>query len=157
MTLTVTETVTNVTTVLTTNGYAFGEYDGHLSWGTNVVTQVNQGGGELIGFQFGQIEDTGALAFGDSAGMCFTRKSTGGWCLIGINFGIEGPFSLTPDGPKFFGALWDKSGLYEYGDQYGTQIFNADDGVVKPSWSYFTSVRARVSWIQSVLAASGRY
>jgi hypothetical protein len=124
-------------------GWQWGASDSVLRWGENTV---ESSGGTLIRFNF---DATGGanevhLSGGDSGGGVFVNDN-GVWKLAAINYGVEGPFSLTLGGSAFNAAIFDKGGLYRNGS-YVTE--SAND---KPSSLYSTSLAASYSWISSVL------
>lgn len=125
-------------------GWQWGAADGVMRWGENSVTAH---GGGLIRFAFdsGGGPNEAHLSSGDSGGAVFLQDD-GEWKLAGINYGVEGPFSLTLGGAQFNAAIFDKGGLYRAGS------FSTDTATDKPSSFYATSLAANYSWISSVIA-----
>jgi hypothetical protein len=87
----------------TLKGWKWGTQDKVRSWGENLVSgTLNAGGtiGQVLKFTFNKQGTSGAqyneaaLSTGDSAGGVFINDG-GKWKLAGINYLVDGPFSLT--------------------------------------------------------------
>jgi hypothetical protein len=137
-----------------TKGWLWATQDKLMSWGENMVSSTLDGGtingnkvGQLLKFTFnkGGLTNEGALSTGDSGGGVFINDN-GKWKLAGINYLVEGPFSLTSGGPQFNASLFDKGGLYINGDQS-----IADTAADIPAAWYATRVSSRASWIKSII------
>jgi hypothetical protein len=150
VTVTETQTQTNGSGQLVTNtvavlrGWRAGAADGVMRWGQN---QVCYAAGSLLIAAFTGTQGTNEayLSSGDSSGAVFIQDGSGAWRLAGINYGIDGPFSTTPAGSAFYGAIFDESGLYVCG------WLTPDDGVAQPSYFYVTRVSSEMTWIQSIV------
>lgn len=138
-------------------GWKWGTGDGRRSWGENNVAGTVEGGagmGQLLRFTFnkpgssGSLYNEGALSTGDSGGGVFINDA-GKWKLAGINYLVEGPFSLTgTTGSGFNASPFDKGGLYQGGD--GKWKFNADSSADLNGQWYATRVSSRQAWIKSI-------
>jgi hypothetical protein len=136
-------TMTVVTSTVTTNnvlkGWKAGAGDGRMRWGENqvyaattyLVASFDTAGGDNEAF----------LSSGDSSGAVFIQENAV-WKLAGLSYGIEGPFKVTATDPSFYGAILDKSGLYQQ---------PPEDGILRPASFYATRISARLSWITTVL------
>ncbi len=133
-------------------GWQWGEGDGELRWGENVVAAVVNGGsywGALLYATFDQngLPDEAHLAIGDSSGPVFINDGTG-WKLAGVAAAVDGPFNTTNSGNGFNAALFDVRGLYI--DNNGTwQLVSGPLPV--PSGFYATRVSVRTAWIDSIV------
>ena len=137
-----------------TKGWKWGSLDGLHSWGENNVSGTYNGGtgyGTLLKFDFNKngLYNEGALSTGDSAGAVFINDA-GKWKLAGINYLVDGPFSLSgTNGSGFNASVYDKGGLYVGGDN--AWQFNADTSAdIAGNW-YATRVSSRQAWIKSVI------
>jgi len=130
--------------VSTLAGWQDGPSDGVMRWGQN---QVSMTGGCLLIVDFtGTLGPNEAyLSCGDSSGGVFIQDSTGNWDLAGINYGIEGPFAASTNGPEFYGAIFNEDGLYISGFQFPL------DGVQRSSRFYASRVSSELPWIQSIV------
>lgn len=137
-----------VTSEVSTNsvlkGWKSGQDDAQVRWGLNHVLSV----GSFLGASFDESggPDEAALSAGDSSGAAFIQES-GVWKLAGINYGIDGPFSTTMDEREFYGAIFDRGGLYSDG------WFMPDDPQPFPACFYCTRISVRLPWIQSIIGA----
>ena len=105
----------------TLKGWKWGYQDKVKSWGENLVSGTLNGGsgiGQLLKFTFNQQGTSGAqynegaLSTGDSGGGVFINDG-GKWKLAGINYLVDGPFSLNGvHGTGFNASVFDKGGLY---------------------------------------------
>jgi len=72
------------------------------SWGENTITASPSGHsqqGDFIAYDFNAgVTNEGTLSGFDSSGGVFVQNGTE-WQLAGINYGVDGPFSLTGDAP----------------------------------------------------------
>ena len=133
-----------------TKGWLWATQDKVMSWGDNKVSSTLDGGsgfGQLLKFTFDKVgtANEGALSTGDSGGGVFINDN-GKWKLAGINYLVDGPFSLTSGGPQFQASLYDKGGLYINGNQS-----IADTAANIPGAWYATRISSRQSWIKSVI------
>jgi hypothetical protein len=138
-------TMTVVTATVTTNavpkGWKAGASDSVMRWGQSQVVAV---GRFIVGaFDKNGGADQAYLSGGDSSGAVFIQDN-GLWKLAGINYGIDGPFGVTPT-ESFYGAIYDETGLYVGG------WLAPNDGQVLPACFYATRISSRLSWIQSIL------
>jgi hypothetical protein len=150
--------------------------DNLTSWGTNTVTRIQNFGataGDLLAWTFDakRGNDEGALSVGDSGGGIFIKDGKT-WKLAGVNYSVEGMFSLTPnpdrsispdysnpasdlDNPNalFNAALFDKGGIYSVNPS-GALTLNRDLRANLPSNYYGTRIASNLSWIDGVLAGT---
>jgi hypothetical protein len=150
-----------------TQGYAWGgSSGGHLSWGASKVENYfsNPSGGDfygttLLGGAFLPSLGTGnmssTLALDDSGGGLFVNVN-GTWQLVGVNFGVDGPYSKNADGSNsFYASMWNQNGLYEPDGSGGWIPATPDDPGVLPSnpqfWFADTVTPAVFSAIQSAV------
>ena len=136
----------------TLHGWKWAAQDGVRSWGENTVAGTVNGGtgiGQVLKFTFDKngLANEGALSGGDSAGGDFIEVN-GKWELAGINYLVDGPFSLTQGGTQFQASLFDKGGLY----QAGVKV--TDTAADVPGDWYATSISARQSWIKSIIGTT---
>jgi hypothetical protein len=133
----------------TLHGWKHGTQDKVRSWGENMVSSTLNGGtgnGQLLKFTFNKsgLTNEGGFSGGDSGGGVFINDA-GKWKLAGINYLIDGPFSMTSGGASFQASLFDKGGLYQ-------QNVLASDGASDiPSNFYATRISSRASWINSII------
>jgi hypothetical protein len=125
---------------------------GTQRWGTGTVGSivVATGLGSLlqVPFQASGGFTQAQLSAGDSGGGVFIYNvAAGQWELDGINYGVDGPFSASPDGSNpFLAALFDTTGLYEQDDQ-GNWV-----AATNPSAFYASEIAANTAFINSVIA-----
>jgi hypothetical protein len=141
-----------------TKGWKWGTQDKTRSWGENNVSGNINGGtglGTLLKFTFnrsgttGALYNEGALSSGDSAGGVFINDN-GKWKLAGINYLVDGPFSLSgTNGSGFSASIFDKGGLYVGGDNAWS--YTSDTSTDVPGYWYATRVSSRASWIKSIV------
>lgn len=141
----------------TLKGWHWGVSDGVQSWGQNVVSSTVEGGagvGSLLRFTFdasGSANES-ALSGGDSGGAVFIEEK-GLWKLAGINYAVDGPYSLTGvTGSGFMGAIVDEGGLYTGGD--GKWTLTRDTRKELPAGAYASRISSALPWIDSVLAGN---
>ena len=145
----------------TLKGWKWGAKDGKRSWGANTVAGVVNAGtsiGQVLKFTFNKYLSSGAqyneaaLADGDSGGGVFVYDG-GKWKLAGINYLVDGPFSLSgASGSGFNASVFDKGGLYQGGD--GKWTYNTDYSADIPGNWYATRISSRQSWIKSIIGTS---
>jgi MYXO-CTERM domain-containing protein len=145
----------------TLKGWKWGTQDRVRSWGENLVAGAVNGGsgiGQVLKFTFnrqgtsGAQYNEGALSNGDSAGGVFIYDG-GKWKLAGINYLVDGPFSLSgANGTGFNGSIFDKGGLYQGGD--GRWTYNYDAAADIPGNWYATRISSRQSWIKSIIGTT---
>lgn len=135
-------------------GWRWGLADGRLRWGQNEVSQFETSRNEgILDVFYATFDQKGGanechLSVGDSGGPCFIQ--TGGrWCLVGINYGVDGHFNTSPDGSGFDAALFDRGGLYSGSD--GSWIQHPMLLVPRPSGFFATRISVHTAWIRSVL------
>ncbi len=102
--------------------------------------------GTLLRFAFDSTGgfNEGTLSVGDSGGAVFIQDPNDSvWKLAGINYGVDGPFSLSSDGSNSFNAaIFDRSGLYQY---EGNWV--AESGA---AYAYATRIGSNDSWINTI-------
>jgi hypothetical protein len=136
-------------------GWYWGAYDGKLSWGTNVVSATQNGGGgigALLRTAFDRTggRDEGALSGYDSGAGAFINDN-GTWKLTGVNFAAGGPYSFTSYGSQFNASLFDQGGLYVG----NTRTYVPDGAADVPGYSFISRISANLPWIDSVLRQGG--
>ncbi|MDQ3222558.1 MAG: PEP-CTERM sorting domain-containing protein, partial [Gemmatimonadota bacterium] len=141
----------------TLKGWQWGTADGVQSWGQNTVGGTVEGGtgvGSLLSFTFdaGGTANEGVLSGGDSGGAVFIEEK-GSWKLAGINYAVDGPFSLTGvDGSGFMGAIFDQGGLYGGGD--GKWTLTRENRKDLPAGAYTSRISSALPWIDSVIGSA---
>ena len=137
-------------------GWNWGTSDGVERWGQNIVSLVytDPKVGELLQVHFDRqgITNECQLSVGDSSGAMFIQDGTI-WKLAGINYSVDGPFSLdgTAD-TQFEAALLDMGGLYVSGVTNWT--FIPVQPFDLPSSFYSTRVSANLGWINSAITTA---
>jgi hypothetical protein len=143
-------------------GWRWGTADGRLRWGQNQVAGIQDGNLAPLGsgstpkigallkafFKSSGGPDEAHLSSGDSGGGMFILDG-GVWKLAGINYSVDGPYSLTNAGPGFDAALFDTGGLYTEGKS--GWVLKPESGQAQPSSFYATRISAHRTWINSVL------
>ena len=141
-----------------TKGWLWGNWDGRLRWGHNVVSDLVDEQGQAVTlapllikatFDANAGTDEAHFAGGDSGGGLFIKQSTV-WRLAGVNYTVDGPFNTTGSGPGFPAALFDIGGFFTGGEGNWQQVL--DTPLSQPSSMYATRIKPRLAWIQSVLA-----
>jgi hypothetical protein len=136
----------------TNHGWKWGTQDKVRSWGENTVAGVTNFGGGIgntLRFTFNKnaLYNEGAPSGGDSGGGVFINDG-GKWKLAGLNYLVDGPFSMTSGGASFNATLFDKGGIYQTG------AFNADTSTDLPGNFYATRISSRASWINSIIKST---
>ncbi|MGH7179363.1 MAG: hypothetical protein ACREJC_18445, partial [Tepidisphaeraceae bacterium] len=131
-------------------GWKWGNNDGVQSWGRNTISGIADGGdgkGLLLAFNFDQQGNTyeAGLTKGDSGGGLFIKQGTI-WRLAGINYSVDGSWSLTQNGQAFDANLFDKGGLWQVGGGFVNDTLNN-----QPAAAYATRINAHLGWISDVL------
>lgn len=133
-------------------GWQRGAADGRMRWGENVVDSIFYGGSALGYLLRVSFDRTGGpneamLSTGDSGGGLFVQEG-GVWKLAGICYGVDGPFNTSLAGDGFFGAMFDKGGLYE---KRGTSWHLIPDAEVDIPGNFgATRVSEHVDWITAI-------
>ncbi|HRY48441.1 MAG TPA: hypothetical protein P5186_10375 [Candidatus Paceibacterota bacterium] len=136
-------------------GWRWGQSDGVQRWGQNTVSGIASGGATLGQFLVADFDrDAGKneahLSRGDSGGGVFIQDE-GIWKLAGINYAVDGPFSLNgTTGSGFDAALYDAGGLYYYAN--GTWHLREDQSQDIATSFYATRISSNQTWIQSIVA-----
>lgn len=130
--------------VSTLAGWQDGPCDGVMRWGLNTVSSA---GGWLLmaAFTGTQGPNEGFLSVGDSSGGIFIQDGTGTWKLAGINYGIDGPWAASANGPQFYGAIFNEEGLYVWGSLI------PEDGMQRSAHFYASRVSSELSWLESII------
>lgn len=136
------------------HGWYWGSDRGVMRWGENVVVAAFNGPtawGPLLHAVFdpGIGRNVVDLAGGDSGSPVFINDGTG-WKLAGIAASVDGPFSDSPTGSSFDGAIYDARGLYR-GPPNARQRIDAPRPI--RAGFYATRVSQRLAWIDSILNA----
>ncbi len=127
-------------------GWNWGGGDGVQRWGENTVASA----GTLPGYwqMLSATFDAGAgpneahLSGGDSGGAVFILNGST-WELAGINYAVDGPYSLTAGGASFIAAMHDQTGLYD-----GV----SGDPLAGPGAFYATRISSYQNWIDGITA-----
>ena len=128
-------------------GWLWGASDGVQRWGESQVDQV-PGVYLYCTFRQNAGPNEAGLSAGDSGGAAFTNDA-GTWKLVGIHYGVEGPFASNPGDPTFYAALFDMRGLFDS----TTGIVVAGAAQV-PSGFYSIRISQRLSWIVGIVPAA---
>jgi hypothetical protein len=140
--------MTVVTREVVTNdamkGWKAGTADGRMRWGQNQVSAADS----LLtaAFDVDAGDNEAFLSGGDSSGAVFIPED-GIWKLAGINYAVQGPFTAALGDPLFFGAIYDKTGLFIQG--MTTPYENT--GQPKPACFYAARISPRLPWIMSII------
>jgi hypothetical protein len=142
----------NVTIHGVTHGWFWGPQDQRLSWGENKIKSIVDGGsgiGKALAFTFDRkgdhVSNEGTTSAGDSSGAMFVNAS-GKWQLAGINYSVDGPYSITGGAQNFMASLFDQGGTILNG-----QLINDGTNDIG-AHAYATRISSNQSWIKSVLA-----
>ncbi|MBE2205252.1 MAG: hypothetical protein IAE94_13040 [Chthoniobacterales bacterium] len=138
----------------TLRGWEWGSGDAVLRWGTNVATDLFDGGtaygANLIGADFDSDAgpDEATLSPGDSGGGVFLRDGDV-WKLAGVNSWVDGPYNtIASENGAFFAALFLEDGFFLDSLQSGGRVSEPGSG---PGSLYFTRISSRLNWIKSVI------
>jgi hypothetical protein len=139
-------------------GWQWGAWDLRLRWGRNRVTSlashINYPTSDsvmmMVNFDANAGADEGHLGYGDSGGGVFIKQGAT-WRLAGINHAVDGPYNTTVLGAGFHAAIFDEGGLYKGGE--GKWVLTPDLPTSQAGRFSATRIKARLAWIQSVLAA----
>ncbi len=141
----------------TLRGWRWGDYDGVMRWGTNVVTGIFDGGSSygrsLLGADFDT--DAGAdevtLAEGDSGGAGFIQED-GVWKFAGINSWIDGPYNTVANGSNsFLAAMFNEEGYFYDSLTSNGQVTEVGRG---PGSLFLTRISSQLGWIKSITGSS---
>lgn len=122
-------------------GWRWGSAQSVASWGQNVVefAVTDADFGELIGFNFdngaNSVPNEAMLARNDSSGGVFAQAADGTWKLVGVNLGVDGPWSFAANGPYFDAAVFDARGLYVGSASNNIRVPDAADPLAASSYS----------------------
>ncbi len=134
-------------------GWLIGAFDNLQRWGTNTVSDIippeRSSGGELLAMDFNPAagRDEGFFSSGDSGAGTFLLDRDGLWKLAGVNFGVDGPFTLDTNTPPFFAAIYDARKLW-IGFQ-GFQELIPDGPNPLVARSFATRVSSYLSWLEA--------
>jgi hypothetical protein len=136
-------------------GWQWGNTNNIERWGENVIARVSTNApvGQLLAADFDHhgVPNECDLSYNDSSGGVFIEDGTS-WKLAGINYTVDGPFSL--DGTantKFDGALTDARGLYYMTITNTWALIPASFPIPVPTSFYSSRVSANISWINNVI------
>jgi trypsin len=131
----------------TPHGWLWGASDGVQRWGES---QVNQLQGNYLYCTFDQAAgpNEADLSSGDSGGAAFTNDH-GTWKLVGIHYGVDGPFANNPGDPTYFAALFDMRGIFD-----STLGYVVSGSAPVPSGFYSIRISQRLAWIVSIVPAA---
>ena len=135
-------------------GWKWGVSDGVERWGENIVSSVypNPTVGELLQAYFDRdgITNECHLSWGDSSGGMFIQDGST-WKLAGINYTVDGPFSLDArTNTQFNAAIVDSGGIW-FAIGPKSWAGYVDDPEDYPSSFYSTRISGHVNWINSVI------
>jgi len=127
----------------TLRGWLWGASDGVQRWGES---QVNQLQGVFLYCTFNLVAgpNEANLSTGDSGGAAFTNDG-GTWKLVGIHYGVDGPFANNPGDPTFYAALFDIRGLFD-----STLGLVVSGSAPIPSGFYSIRISQRLPWIVTI-------
>lgn len=137
-------------------GWNSGPSDNLQRWGRNIIkAEDNSPLGKLLYCDFDSpgIPDECHLSVGDSGGGLWVLEN-GLWCLAGINYAVDGPFRLPPDGAEMRDAsLFDAGGLeYKSGSDW---ILIPDNMVNNPASFYCSRISAHLGEIRAITGDDG--
>jgi hypothetical protein len=143
----------------TERGWYWGDAGYVQRWGENVVSGVDHinGGGDMLvaQFNYGVGANEAHLSVGDSGGGVFINDG-GTWKLAGINYAVDGYFSLASDGSSpFIAALYDMGGLYVESGTSWELISDQETDI--PSSFYSTRISSYQDWIFTTIPEPGEY
>lgn len=135
-------------------GWLWGRSDQVQRWGQNTVSGIAPGGATLgqflvADFDWAAGQNEAHLSVGDSGGGVFIQDQ-GIWKLAGINYAVDGPFSMDGTGSGFNAALYDADGLYY--DANGTWHYLPNQSQDIATSFYATRISSNQAWIQSIVA-----
>ena len=147
-------------------GWRWGLADGRKRWGENQVDRIVDGDalvareaapsfgvGELLRVYFDSASgpNEAHLSGGDSGGGVFIQEGLS-WKLAGINYAVDGSYSLTGDDAGFSAAVFDESGLFV--GEAGDWVQRAPGPTPLPGAFYATRVSTHASWIYQVTSGN---
>jgi len=130
-----------------------------MRWGRNTVAAIiddpDHAASDLpqllvASFDANATADEAHLGGGDSGGGVFIQQNNT-WRLAGINYAVEGPYKTSDPGDAFLASIFDDGGLY-HSEGPDTWVFTPDLPTDQPGSFFATRIKARLPWIQSVLA-----
>ncbi len=139
-------------------GYAWGASNGQLSWGANrvafITTDRTGPAGDFLALNFSATAPLGVPASatvtaGDSGGGLFIKDTDGVWKLAGVNYAVDGPYSLSQGSGYFNAALYDQRGFYIGAPGANTFVLNNPGGAV-PQNTYASRVSTEFGFINAV-------
>lgn len=135
-------------------GWRWGDSDGVMRWGTNVVTGIVDGGPlygrALLGSDFdpGGGGDEATVAEGDSGGGGFILEG-GVWKLAGVISWVDGPYSKTLKGrDAFMAAMFDETGYFYDSLSSNGQVTEPGRG---PGSFFLSRISSRLGWIFGII------
>jgi hypothetical protein len=129
-----------------------------MRWGRNVVEEIVEGNDVLEGapgdylkvtFDAAGVGEECHLSRGDSGGAVFIQEE-GIWKLAGINYAVDGPYSVDGGETGLDAAIFDEGGLYR--ERMGTWTLASPLAERQPGAFYATRISTHVGWIEGVLA-----
>ncbi len=142
-------------------GWAWGDYDGRLRWGTNLISGYRDAGGRVLPsgslaatrfvecrFDAGHSPHECHLSRGDSGGGLFFQSGGGQWLLLAVHHSVSGPYRLRADGPDVNASLFDTGSVYTRQNQ--EWVRNADDSAETPGYFLGTLIPPRLEWIRTM-------
>ena len=145
-------------------GWLWGDSDGRLSWGQNVISHVfdageNHGGLLVWTWDKGGNDLEGTLGVGDRGGGVFLKDARGLWRLAGIHFdldpsvgGADTQYSLSENDDPFWAAIHDGRSLWKgtLGQPFKPVEVLADKP--SPMWAGATRIAPHTAFLTSVIA-----
>ena len=137
-------------------GWTAAGMDGQISWGRNVVTGTLGSNQLYARFEINGLAQEAGLTTGDSGGPWFAPNGQGLLQLVGVSFGVTGPYAMdvggSPSGSVFEAALVDLGGLWV--GFPGDQTFIQENPVNVPSVIVASRISNRIGWISTVIDLS---
>ena len=137
-------------------GWTAAGMDGQISWGRNVVTGTLGNNQLYARFEINGLPQEAGLTTGDSGGPWFAPDGQGLLRLVGVSFGVTGPYAMdvggSPNGSVFEAALVDLGGLWV--GSPGNQVFIPENPVNVPSVIVASRISDRIGWIATVIDLS---
>ena len=140
-------------------GWQWGASDALRSYGQNVIDQtvVDDDVGALLAFDFdgnaSRVPNEAALSSGDSSGGVFIF-SRGEYRLAGVNYGVDGAWSRTEDGPFVDASIFDARGLF-VGNTGRKDLVPVNLADSVPGSSYASQISAHQDELNAIFLATG--
>jgi len=130
--------------------------DGQISWARNVVTGTIGNSQIYARFEINGLPQEAGLTSGDSGGPWFAPDGQGLLRLVGVSYGVTGPFQQdvagAPSGVPFEAALFDVGGLWV--GAVGSAVFVPENPVNVPGVAVASRISDRMGWIATQIDLS---